>query len=81
MEHVGAKMTAERLSCAFQVGNPSTQVALVGMERDRMPDDLKAVLKGIGAELRKQHSDMLHDKVPDGIAELLKQLDQPSKDS
>jgi hypothetical protein len=63
------------------LGNPSTQVALVGMERDPMPDDLKAVLKDIGAELRKQHSDMLHGKVPDGIAELLKQLDQPSEDS
>jgi Anti-sigma factor NepR len=38
--------------------------------------DLKAVRTGIGAELRTLHSDVLREEVPDGMAELLKQLDQ-----
>jgi hypothetical protein len=38
--------------------------------------DLKAVRTGIGAALRTVHSDVLREEVPDGMAELLKQLDQ-----
>jgi anti-sigma factor NepR-like protein len=38
--------------------------------------DLKAVRTGIGAELRTLHSDVLREEVPDGMAELLRQLDQ-----
>jgi len=51
------------------------EVALVGMKRDAS-SDLKAVLTAIGAELRQLHSDVLHEPLPDRIAELLKQLDQ-----
>jgi hypothetical protein len=38
--------------------------------------DLKAVCTGIGAAIRTIHSDVLHEEVPDRIAELLTQLDQ-----
>jgi anti-sigma factor NepR-like protein len=38
--------------------------------------DLKAARTGIGAALRKLHSDVLRDEVPDRVAELLRQLDQ-----
>jgi hypothetical protein len=37
---------------------------------------LKAVRTGIGAALRTLHSEVLHEEVPDRIAELLRQLDQ-----
>jgi anti-sigma factor NepR-like protein len=40
--------------------------------------DLKAVRTGIGAELRTLFSDVLSEPIPDGMAELLKQLDQPA---
>jgi hypothetical protein len=39
--------------------------------------ELKAVRVGIGAGLRALHSDVLCEEVPDRIAELLSQLDQP----
>jgi len=51
-------------------------MALVGMERDPAPTALKAVRMAIGQALRTLHSDMLREKVPDRIAELLRQLDQ-----
>ena len=38
--------------------------------------DLKAVRTGVGAELRTLYSYVLREEVPDGMAELLKQLDQ-----
>ena len=37
------------------------------------------VRTGIGAELRALHSDVLREEVPDRMAELLKQLDQPTE--
>jgi hypothetical protein len=37
---------------------------------------LKAVLTAIGAELRRLHSDVLREPLPDRIAELLRQLGQ-----
>jgi hypothetical protein len=46
------------------------------MARDLTPADLNAVLTGIGAELRRLYSDMLHQEFPDRMAELLKQLEQ-----
>src|SRR5260370_25735279 len=52
------------------------EMALVGMERDPAPTDLKAVRTGIGQALRTLHSDVLREEVPDRIAELLRQLDQ-----
>jgi hypothetical protein len=51
------------------------EIALVGMER-RAGFDLKPVLTAIGAELRRLHSDVLSEPLPDRIAELLRQLDQ-----
>jgi hypothetical protein len=51
-------------------------MALVGMERDPAPTDLKAVRSGIGQALRTLYSDVLREEVPDIIAKLLRQLDQ-----
>jgi Anti-sigma factor NepR len=48
----------------------------VGRHGTQPNADLKAVRTGIGAELRTLHSDVLREEVPDGTAELLKQLDQ-----
>ena len=39
--------------------------------------DLKAVRVGIGAAIRTIHSDVLREEIPDRIAELLRQLDEP----
>jgi hypothetical protein len=56
------------------VGNPANEMALVGMERDLSTADLRAMCRGIGAELRTLHSDALREEIPDRIAELLSQL-------
>ena len=56
--------------------NPANEVALVGMERDRSPADLRALRAGIGAALRTLYSDELREEIPDRMAELLSQLDQ-----
>jgi Anti-sigma factor NepR len=54
-------------------------MALVGMaRRPNASADLKAVCTGIGAELRKLLSNVLHEPIPEGMAELLRQLDQPT---
>jgi Anti-sigma factor NepR len=42
--------------------------------------DLKAVLTGIGRTLRSLFSNALREPIPDGMASLLRQLDQPEKD-
>jgi hypothetical protein len=39
--------------------------------------DLKAVRAGIGAAIRTIHSDVLRAEIPDTIAKLLRQLDEP----
>jgi Anti-sigma factor NepR len=51
-------------------------MALVVIDRDPGPTDLKAVRASIGAELRTIHSGVLREEIPEEIAELLKQLDQ-----
>jgi hypothetical protein len=51
-------------------------LALVGMARDLVPADMKAVRSAIGTELRKLYSDVLHGEIPDRMAELMKQLDR-----
>jgi hypothetical protein len=54
-------------------------MALVGMARQpNAHADLKALRAGIGAELRKFLIDVLREPIPDEMAELLKQLDQPT---
>ena len=58
------------------ISTEAQEIALVGRER-HAGFDLKAVLTAIGAELRQLHSDVLHEPLPDRIAELLRQLDQP----
>jgi hypothetical protein len=63
VEHNGARNRAHGLE-------------LVGMARDLAPADLNAVRTGIGAELRRLHSDVLREEIPDRMAELIKQLDQ-----
>jgi len=45
-------------------------LALVSMARDPAPADLNAVRIGIGAELRRLHSDVLRAEIPDRMAEL-----------
>jgi hypothetical protein len=40
--------------------------------------DLKAVRAEIGKELQTHLSRVLRDPIPDGMVELLKQLDQPT---
>ena len=49
----------------------------VGRHGTRPNADLKVVRPSIGAELRTLHSDVLREDVPDKMAELLRQLDQP----
>jgi hypothetical protein len=39
----------------------------------------ETVRTAIGAELRRLYSDVLHEPIPDGMADLLKQLDKPPK--
>ena len=56
--------------------SPTNEMALVGMERDLSPADLRAMRAGIGAELRKLYSDVLREEIPDRMAELLGQLDR-----
>jgi hypothetical protein len=42
--------------------------------------NVEAVLTSIGTALRVLRSMALREPIPDGMAELLKQLDQPKKD-
>jgi hypothetical protein len=56
------------------------EIALVGMERHASLD-VNAVLTAIGVELRRLHSDVLREPIPDRMAELLRQLDQPTESS
>jgi hypothetical protein len=58
------------------VGNLANEMTLVGMERDLLPADLKAMCRGIGEELRTLHSEALREEIPDRIAEVLQRLDQ-----
>jgi hypothetical protein len=46
------------------------------MVRDLAPADLRAIRAAIGAELRRLHSDLLREEIPDRMAELIRQLDQ-----
>jgi len=50
-----------------------------GPRRTRLgaESDLKAVRAGIGAAIRTIHSDVLREEIPDRIAALLSQLDEP----
>jgi hypothetical protein len=50
---------------------------VVGRQEGRPnADDLRAVRTGVGAALQALYSDVLSEEVPEGIAELLRQLDQ-----
>jgi hypothetical protein len=53
--------------------------AMVAMERDLTPANLKALFRGVGVGLRTQHSDLLRGDIPDRITELLNRLDQPTE--
>jgi len=57
-----------------RVRSPANEMAF--MERDLALADLRAVRRGVGAALRTLYSGVLHEEVPDRIAELLRQLDQ-----
>jgi hypothetical protein len=59
--------------------NTAQGLALVGMARDLTQADRNTVRTGIGAELRTLHSDLLREEIPDGMAELIKQLDQQTE--
>jgi hypothetical protein len=58
-------------------GIPASGMTLVGMgRRPKAGLDFEAVRTAIGNELRSLHSDVLHEPLPDRIAELLSQLHQ-----
>jgi len=58
-------------------GIPASGMTLVGMgRRPKAGLDFEAVRTAIGAALRSLHSDVLHEPLPDRIAELIRQLDQ-----
>jgi hypothetical protein len=58
--------------------NLENAMALVSMApRSPASADLKAVRTGIGTELRTLFSDVLREPIPEKMAELLMQLDQP----
>jgi hypothetical protein len=61
--------------------NTAQGFALVGMARDLAQADRNTVRTGIGAELRKLHSELLRKEIPDRMAELIKQLDQQTEAS
>jgi hypothetical protein len=61
------------------IETPENTIALVGMERDPAPADLKAARTGIGAGLQALYSHMLQEKLADQIAGLVEQLDQQLK--
>jgi Anti-sigma factor NepR len=46
------------------------------IRRPRAGRDFEAVRTAIGMALRSLHSEVLHEPLPDRIAELLRQLDQ-----
>lgn len=56
-----------------------SEIAVVGMERDAAPADLKAVRTGIGAALQALYSHMLREELADRMAELVQELDQRLK--
>jgi hypothetical protein len=56
-----------------------SEIALVGMEHDEAPVDLKAVRTAIGAALQALYSEILREEFADRIAELVRQLDQRLK--
>ena len=58
-------------------GTPASGMTLVGMgRRPRAGRDFEAVRTAIGMALRPLHSEVLHEPLPDRIAELIRQLDQ-----
>jgi Anti-sigma factor NepR len=57
------------------------QGPLVGIEHDLTAANLKAVRTGIGLALRTLHSEVLHDKLPDRMAEMIRQLDRQTEES
>jgi hypothetical protein len=60
--------------------NPATGTTLVRMGRTPT-DDFKAMRTTIGAEERKLLSEVLDQPLPAEMADLLKQLDQPTEGS
>jgi hypothetical protein len=60
-------------------GKLINELAWVGVKRELTKADSKAVVSGIGAGLRMLHSDMLQEHIPDRMAELLRQLDEPTQ--
>jgi hypothetical protein len=64
------------------VRNTAQGLALVGLARDlALLTDLNAVRTGIGAELRRLHSELLHKEISDRMVELIKHLDQQTEAS
>jgi hypothetical protein len=63
-------------------GIPANGMVLVGMGRGpRARSHFDSVRAGIGSALRSLHSDVLREPLPDRIAQLLRQLDQPTESS
>jgi hypothetical protein len=51
------------------------------MVRDLAPADLKAIRAAIGAELRRLHSDLLREEIPDNLTGCMAKRPEPSKPS
>jgi hypothetical protein len=47
--------------------------------RPNVRSAFEAVRTAIGAELRRLHSNVLREPIPDRMAELLRQLDRPTR--
>ena len=61
-------------------GNPVKKMTLVGMAGRRNAIlDLEATRTAIGAALRTLYRDLLREPIPDRMADLLRQLDQPTE--
>jgi hypothetical protein len=61
--------------------NTAQGFALVGMARDLAPADRNTVRTGIGAELRRLHSELLTKEIPDRMVALIEQLDRRTEAS
>jgi hypothetical protein len=60
------------------IPNPVNETAYVNMAT--RSDALYFVCTGIGKELRTLHANLLSEQIPERMAEVLKQLDQPTED-
>jgi hypothetical protein len=71
----GAGTGARSCVAAGRAGNPARQVAMVRRPNARLA--FEAVRTAVGAELKRLFSNVLQEPLPEEMAELSRQLDQP----